>query len=370
MIYSKKELYSILSDIENKVNDNIRRNTQEPIINDNDNNRRNTYQINKNENIKRNIQNNKINKEHIRHKKSIDELKESLFKDNNVKESYNKIKNELPINELPLDTMFDFMDGTKVRLTHPYSFSNKSKHNMELNELSELNELNEEKQSNKQFQSSKFQNTLFKDQSNNQDHMNYEDFRSGEYKPVNLDPNVNKTDNLNNIFSNYHHRSNRTTKKAKEDTPIKSNVNLEGFKKISDINKTSKPKNGIKNQIQTDEVEKIQQKLKEILFEVKIFTMLILFRFYNSLSLGTFFVPDEYWQSIEVAHNFVFDYGYLTWEWKEKIRSFSYPLLFTLPYMILKHFNLDNTDLLVISNFNRFNTLYLKILFINFFFFF
>ncbi|OUM59808.1 glycosyltransferase family 22 protein [Piromyces sp. E2] len=75
--------------------------------------------------------------------------------------------------------------------------------------------------------------------------------------------------------------------------------------------------------------------------------MLILFRFYNSLSLGTFFVPDEYWQSIEVAHNFVFDYGYLTWEWKEKIRSFSYPLLFTLPYMILKHFNLDNTDLLI-----------------------
>ncbi|ORX57681.1 hypothetical protein BCR36DRAFT_409156, partial [Piromyces finnis] len=347
MIYTKKELYSLLSDIENKVNDNIRRNTQENLINDNGirniqenivNNKRNTQEINENENIKHN-QENIINKQNIR-QRNIKELKESLFKDSNVKESYNKIKNELPVNELPLDTMFDFMDGTRVRLTHPYSFSNKNKHNFDFNEENQLN---------KQFQTNKFQNVLFKDQNNSQNHINNGNLinKDKEYKPINFKSSVNKNENLNNIFSNYRHRNTYSTKKTEEEPFKKENVNFESFKRVSEINKTQKEKNEEKKHIQADEIERIQQKLKEFLFEIKIFLMLILFRFYNSLSLGTFFVPDEYWQSIEVAHNFVFDYGYLTWEWKEKIRSFSYPLLFTIPYMILKHLNLDNTDLII-----------------------
>ena len=34
-----------------------------------------------------------------------------------------------------------------------------------------------------------------------------------------------------------------------------------------------------------------------------------------SLATQTFFQPDEYFQSLEVAHHLVFGYGHLTWEW-------------------------------------------------------
>ncbi|ORY52951.1 hypothetical protein BCR33DRAFT_711359, partial [Rhizoclosmatium globosum] len=44
----------------------------------------------------------------------------------------------------------------------------------------------------------------------------------------------------------------------------------------------------------------------------------------------TFFSPDEYWQSLEVAHEYVFGYGYLTWEWTHKVRGFTHPMLFAL----------------------------------------
>lgn len=37
---------------------------------------------------------------------------------------------------------------------------------------------------------------------------------------------------------------------------------------------------------------------------------------------NTFFQPDEYWQSLEVAHRIVFGYGYLTWEWVHRGRLF------------------------------------------------
>jgi len=326
MLYSKKELYSILSDIESKVNDNIRRNTQCNQVNENI--RRNLKEIQINDKDTQDKGKNKQNKKF----KNIEELKEELFKDNNVKESYEKIKNELPVN-----TLFNFMDGTKVRLTHPYSFSNEDR-NKEYND----DIITNIKKSNQKFQTKDFQSSLFKDQSNNQDHMDYENFNEKEFKPINYNSHVNKNENLN-MFNNIRHRNNQKPKIDKEKE--NNNIDLSNFKPISEIN--SKTENERKGPTQSEEIEKLQLKIKEFLFEVKIFLMLILFRFYNSISQSTFFVPDEYWQSIEVAHNYVYNYGYLTWEWKEKIRSFSYPLLFTLPYMILKRYNLDDTDLLI-----------------------
>ena len=52
------------------------------------------------------------------------------------------------------------------------------------------------------------------------------------------------------------------------------------------------------------------------------------------LSLGTrtFFQPDEYLQSLEVAHRMWYGYGELTWEWKTGIRSFVYPGIYALGY--------------------------------------
>ncbi|ORY26369.1 hypothetical protein LY90DRAFT_427076 [Neocallimastix californiae] len=162
---------------------------------------------------------------------------------------------------------------------------------------------------------------------------------------------TNRNDDFNNIFSNIHKRkiytSSEDTLNCNSKTSIKNDINFSSFNNKTKLKTNENVVNKNKSQIRSKDIERLQQKIKEFLFEIKIFLMLVLFRFYNSIALKTFFVADEYWQSIEVAHNFVFEYGYLTWEWKEKIRSFSYPLLFIFPYMILKHFNLDNTDLLI-----------------------
>ena len=61
----------------------------------------------------------------------------------------------------------------------------------------------------------------------------------------------------------------------------------------------------------------------------------------------TWFVPDEYWQSVEVSHNISFGYGYLTWEWLEGIRSFCFPLVFAGVYKILAFYHLDCVQALV-----------------------
>lgn len=63
--------------------------------------------------------------------------------------------------------------------------------------------------------------------------------------------------------------------------------------------------------------------------------------------IQTFFVPDEYWQALEVAHNKVFGYGYLTWEWKKCIRSYTYPGLISLLYYLLKWIKLDVVSVVV-----------------------
>ncbi|GAA5810680.1 hypothetical protein MFLAVUS_004106 [Mucor flavus] len=78
-----------------------------------------------------------------------------------------------------------------------------------------------------------------------------------------------------------------------------------------------------------------------------IFGLCLLFRYINAYLTRTYDNPDEYWQGQEVAHNLVFGYGYLTWEWKEKIRSFAHPLSVATVYQFLKWTGLDSTQALV-----------------------
>jgi len=81
--------------------------------------------------------------------------------------------------------------------------------------------------------------------------------------------------------------------------------------------------------------------------EFKLLCLLILWRLISVFIVQTAHVPDEYWQSLEVAHHLAFDYGYLTWEWRKMIRSYSYPFLISILYRILAAFSLDFTVLLM-----------------------
>ena len=62
---------------------------------------------------------------------------------------------------------------------------------------------------------------------------------------------------------------------------------------------------------------------------------LIAFRICNALIIRTFFQPDEYFQSLEPAWQLAFgnDSGaWITWEWKEHLRSSIHPFLFSVVY--------------------------------------
>ena len=73
------------------------------------------------------------------------------------------------------------------------------------------------------------------------------------------------------------------------------------------------------------------------------------YRIILALLTRSIFQPDEFFQSLEVAHNVVFGYGKLTWEWQHNvaIRSIVYPALYAPVYWILRVTGLDATGLLV-----------------------
>ncbi|XP_043468428.1 GPI mannosyltransferase 3-like [Leptopilina heterotoma] len=82
-------------------------------------------------------------------------------------------------------------------------------------------------------------------------------------------------------------------------------------------------------------------KVRSVLF------LLIIWRLCSVFVVQTFHVPDEYWQSLEVAHKLTFNYGHLTWEWTERIRSYIYPFLISILYNILHFLSIDYTILLI-----------------------
>lgn len=71
----------------------------------------------------------------------------------------------------------------------------------------------------------------------------------------------------------------------------------------------------------------------------KITVLVFSVRLFNALTLKTFFQADEYYQALEPAYHLVFKYGYLTWEWKEQIRSSLHPLIYAVGYYIALYFD-------------------------------
>lgn len=69
---------------------------------------------------------------------------------------------------------------------------------------------------------------------------------------------------------------------------------------------------------------------------IKLFGLIFLIRLVNAISIQTFFQADEFYQSLEPAHNFIYGYGYITWEWHAKLRSSIHPLIYSLGYKIAR----------------------------------
>ncbi|KAF0298627.1 GPI mannosyltransferase 3 [Amphibalanus amphitrite] len=76
--------------------------------------------------------------------------------------------------------------------------------------------------------------------------------------------------------------------------------------------------------------------------------LLLFVRLVSVIVVQTSFVADEYWQSLEIAHFICFGYGYKTWEWKEGIRSYLFPMMIAAIYKILQLLGLDYKHVLVI----------------------
>ncbi|KAL8695894.1 MAG: hypothetical protein Q9201_007914 [Fulgogasparrea decipioides] len=79
------------------------------------------------------------------------------------------------------------------------------------------------------------------------------------------------------------------------------------------------------------------QCVKEAAPAQDILTFLIAFRILNTLSIRTFFQPDEYFQSLEPAWEIAFgaDSGaWITWEWKNQLRSAIHPAIFASVYRL------------------------------------
>ncbi|XP_037030520.1 GPI mannosyltransferase 3 [Bradysia coprophila] len=81
---------------------------------------------------------------------------------------------------------------------------------------------------------------------------------------------------------------------------------------------------------------------------VKVFFGLLAVRILSVFIVQSWYVPDEYWQSLEVSHKLVFGYGHLTWEWSKGIRSYIHPVIIAGIYKALEALSLDDVQYLVI----------------------
>ncbi|KAI7168121.1 glycosyltransferase family 22 protein [Hortaea werneckii] len=66
-----------------------------------------------------------------------------------------------------------------------------------------------------------------------------------------------------------------------------------------------------------------------------VYFLLLAWRYTNAASLRTFFQPDEYFQALEPAWNLAFgpeSGAWITWEWREGLRSSLHPVLFAIFY--------------------------------------
>ncbi|XP_053616346.1 GPI mannosyltransferase 3 [Plodia interpunctella] len=75
--------------------------------------------------------------------------------------------------------------------------------------------------------------------------------------------------------------------------------------------------------------------------------VILFVRILSVFLVRTWYVPDEYWQTLEVAHKHAFGYGALTWEWQKGIRSYLYPSVVAVLYYILNLTGLDYPEAVV-----------------------
>uniref|UniRef100_A0AC35UC90 Mannosyltransferase n=1 Tax=Rhabditophanes sp. KR3021 TaxID=114890 RepID=A0AC35UC90_9BILA len=76
---------------------------------------------------------------------------------------------------------------------------------------------------------------------------------------------------------------------------------------------------------------------------MKTFVGCLIVRLASVFLIKTSFAPDEIFQSLEPAHNYVFGSGHLTWEWSSKIRSPFHVLLISGLYQVLQLCGIDST---------------------------
>lgn len=75
---------------------------------------------------------------------------------------------------------------------------------------------------------------------------------------------------------------------------------------------------------------------------------LIALRIVNVFLVRTYFVPDELFQSVEVAHWAVYGTGYLSWEWIASLRSVLHPFIIAVLY-VLGHMCTIDSNLFIIQ---------------------
>lgn len=100
---------------------------------------------------------------------------------------------------------------------------------------------------------------------------------------------------------------------------------------------------------QEEQISSSQPKVEANLHSQQMLLLfLVVFRIFNACLIQTWFVPDEFWQGPEVAHRLVFGYGYLTWEWQEGLRGYTFPLFFAGAFKLVHILGLDNTTALIV----------------------
>ncbi|KAK6462561.1 GPI mannosyltransferase 3 [Scheffersomyces coipomensis] len=103
-----------------------------------------------------------------------------------------------------------------------------------------------------------------------------------------------------------------------------------------------------------DDVEAADQKEVDVqlqgtksLSTAKLFFIIFMIRLFNALTMKTFFQADEYYQALEPAHAYVFGYGYVTWEWKERLRSSIHPWIYIMGYKLVSLFS-DDVEMIIL----------------------
>ena len=79
------------------------------------------------------------------------------------------------------------------------------------------------------------------------------------------------------------------------------------------------------------------------------FLLFALLRVFIACSIATSYVPDEYWQSIEVAYFEVYGKGDLTWEWKTGLRSCLHAQIYSLLFYVIRGLGIDTPTVMFLS---------------------